>query len=110
MWGTLPGSLIEITPCSLLHTETPVHCRDTTTHANCTVCPISRAFQGPPSSAMDQHGIGFYVAQILDPVNFKGSYESCEKDDNREAAVAADAAAGRLVSSSSAALINLDLS
>src|SRR6218665_788276 len=109
--GTLPRPLIEITPCPLLNRETAAHCRGTTTsHASCTVCSISRAFQGPSSSATDKRGIGFYVAQILDPVNFKGSYGSCEKDDNREAAVAAVAAAGRLVSSSSAALINLDLS
>jgi len=39
------------------------------------------------------------VAKILDPANFKGSYGSCEKDDNIEPA----AAAGRLVSASSAA-------
>src|SRR6218665_850258 len=67
----------------------------TTTPALCTVCSISRAVQGPSSSATDQRG-------LIDPANFKGSNGSCEKDDNREpdaAAVAAD----RLVSSSSAA-------
>src|SRR6218665_2322225 len=89
----------------MLHAETPVHRRGTTTTlANCNVCSISRPFQGPFSSATDQRGIGFYVVEILDPANFKGSYGSCEKDDNREPAAAAVAAAGRLVSSSSGAV------
>src|SRR6218665_3962139 len=57
--------------------------------ASCTVCSISRSFQGPSSLATDHRGIGFYVAEILDPANFKGSYGSCEKDDNREPAAAA---------------------
>src|SRR6218665_2255288 len=69
-----PGSPVEITSCPLLHTKTPVHRRGTTTTpTSCTVCPISRAFQGTSSSATDQHGIWFYVAEILDPANFKGS-------------------------------------
>src|SRR6218665_1135957 len=47
-----PGSPVEITSCPLLHTETPVHPRGTTTTpATCTVCPISRASHGPSSSA-----------------------------------------------------------
>src|SRR6218665_3207543 len=71
--------------------------------ASCAVCFISRSFQGPSFLATDHRGIGFYVAEILDPANFKGSYGSCEKDDNREPAAAAVAAACRLVSSSSAA-------
>src|SRR6218665_3925370 len=89
----------------MLHAQTSVHRRGTTTTpASCTVCSISQAFQGPFSSATDQRDIGFYVAEILDPANFKGSNGSCEKDDNREPAAAAVAAAGRLVSSSSAAV------
>src|SRR6218665_1798678 len=98
-----PRSPIEITPCPLLHAETTIHRRGTTTPASCTVCSISRAFQDPSSSATDQRDIAFYVAEILDPANFKVSYGSCEKDDNRESAAAAVEAAGRLVSSSSAA-------
>ena len=47
------------------------------------------------------------MAEILYPANFKGSYGSCEKDDNRESAAAAVEAAGRLVSSSSAAAYTL---
>src|SRR6218665_2785871 len=69
-----PGSPVEITSCPLLLTETSVHSRlTTTTPASCTVCSISQAFQGSSSSATDQHGIGFYVTEILDPANFKGS-------------------------------------
>jgi|SRR6218665_571167 len=87
----------------MLHADTPVHRRGTTTTpASCTIYSIIRAFQGPSSSATYKRGIGFYVAEILDPANFKGSYRSCEKD-NRELAAAAVAAAGRPVSSSSAA-------
>src|SRR6218665_2629140 len=38
-----PGSPVEITSCPLLHTETPVPWRGTTTPpASCTVCSISR--------------------------------------------------------------------
>ena len=43
------------------------------------------------------------MAEILDPANFKGSNGSCQKDDNRKPTVAAVAATGRLLSSSSAA-------
>src|SRR6218665_2878451 len=50
--------------------------------ASCTVCSISRSFQVPSSLATDHRGIGFYVAEILDLANFKGSYGSCEKDNN----------------------------
>ena len=51
------------------------------------------------SSVSAHHGIGFSVAEILDPASFKRSYRSSEKDADREPA----AAAGHLVSSLSAA-------
>ena len=51
---------------------------------------------------MAQRGIGFPVAEILDPANFKRSYGSSEKDTHRESAAADVAVAGHLVSSLSA--------
>ena len=42
------------------------------------------------------------MAEILDPLNFKGSYGSSEKDANREPAAAAVAVVGHLASSLSA--------
>src|SRR6218665_339141 len=54
-----PRSPAEIISCPLLHTETSVHRRGTTTTpVSCTVCSISRAIQGPSSSATDQHALG----------------------------------------------------
>src|SRR6218665_3998205 len=80
----------------MLHAKTPVHHRGTiTTPASCTIRSISRTFHGPASSVTAQRGIVFYVAEILDPANFKSSYGSSEKDADREPA----AAAGHLVSS-----------
>ena len=49
-----------------------------------------------------QRGIGFSVAEILDPANFKRSYRSSEKDADREPAAAAVAVDGHFVSSLSA--------
>jgi len=96
------GSLTEITPCPTCMSLVP--CKDTRSPskydknpASCTVRSISRTFQGAASSATAQRGIGFSVAEILDPVNFKGLYGSSEKDDDREPAAAAVEAAGYLV-------------
>ena len=99
------GSLNKITRCHMLHAKTPVHrlCT-TTTPASCTVRSISRAFQVPASSAMAQRCIGFSVAEILDPANFKRSYGSSEEDADRQPAAVAVAAVGNLMSTISAAV------
>src|SRR6218665_109716 len=75
-------SHLSYAPC-----KTHVHHRGTiTTPTSCTVHSISRTFQGLASSATAQPGIGFSVAEILDPANFKRSYGSSEKDADREPA------------------------
>jgi len=57
------------------------------------------SYGSPASSATAQRGIGFSLAEILDPANFKRSYGSSEKDAYREPAAAVVAVAGHLVSS-----------
>src|SRR6218665_2120828 len=71
----------------MLHAKTPVHHRGAIAPpASCTVRSIRRTFQGLASSATAQLDIGFSVAEILDPADFKRSYESSEKDADREPA------------------------
>src|SRR6218665_3573027 len=96
----------------MFHAKTSVHHRRTVTSSGQLhyIRSISRTFQGPASSATAQRGIGFSVTEILDPANFKRSYESSEKDDNRETAAAAVAVAGNLVSSLSAPVYILKVS
>jgi|SRR6218665_1786765 len=91
----------------MLRAKTPAHRRGTTTApASCTARSIRRAFQGPASSAtaLRQRGIGFSVAEIIDPAKFKRSYGSSEKDADGELAAAAVAVDGHLVSSLSVAV------
>src|SRR6218665_506561 len=56
---------------------------------HCLLHHASLPWAGCRPSAMTQHGIGFSVADILDPANFYGSSGSSEKDADREPAAAA---------------------